>query len=107
MINGKNFKYFVTILFIIFAGFYIVSYYNYYDYDDKKRATLTKEQIKEFEKDVEAGVNIDVKKYLTLNEKNYNNKVSTITYKVSSAIGKLIEKSINVIFNRISDAMNS
>lgn len=107
MKNGKTFRFVVLMLFVVFAGFYIVSYSNYYDYDAKKRMTMTKEQIKQFEEDVENGVNIDVKKYLSINEKNYNNKISKITYRLSSTIGKTIEGALNTVFNKVAGAINN
>ncbi len=107
MKNGKVFRFVVLMLFVVFAGFYIVSYSNYYDYDAKKRMTLTKEQIKQFEEDVENGVNIDAKKYLSINEKKYNNNISKLTYKLSSTIGKTIEASLNTVFNKVAGAINN
>ncbi len=107
MKKAKVVRFFILILFIIFAGFYIVSYSNYYDYDAKKRMTLTNEQIKQFEEDVQNGVDIDVKNYLSLNEKHYNNKVSQFTYKVSSLIGRTIEKTINGVFNKLAGVVSS
>ena len=100
MKNGKVFRFVVLMLFVVFAGFYIVSYSNYYDYD-------AKEQIKQFEEDVENGVNIDAKKYLSINEKKYNNNISKLTYKLSSTIGKTIEASLNTVFNKVAGAINN
>ena len=107
MKKGRTFRFIFLMLFVVFAGFYIVSYSNYYDYDAKKRMTLTNEQIKQFEEDVENGVNIDVKNYLSINERHYNNKISQLTYKISSTIGKTIEASLNTVFNKISGAISS
>lgn len=107
MKNGKSFRFVVLMLFVVFAGFYIVSYSNYYDYDAKKRMTLTNDAIKQFEEDVSNGVNIDVKKYLSINEKHYNNKISKLTYKLSSTIGKTIDEALNTIFNKMAGAINN
>lgn len=96
----------ILILFIMFAGVYLVGNSNYYDYEAMNKSRLTEEQIKLFEKDVKDGTAIDIENYLKLNEKNYGNPISDATLNISTTISKSFDKALNYVFKKINDAMN-
>lgn len=106
--KGKNFaRITLLILFILFIALYFTSNSSYFDYEAASRATLTKEQIEQFEKDVQDGKEIDAKNYLKINEKNYNNAISSTTFHISQAIGNTIQKGLNYIFGAMENAMKN
>ena len=72
------------ILLIFFLALYLSSYNTSY-YENKN--ILTEDAIKRFEKDLKEGKKINVNNYIE-KEKNYNNKVSTYTLKLSNLIDK-------------------
>ena len=83
------------ILLIFFLALYLSSYNTSY-YENKN--ILTEDAIKRFEKDLKEGKKINVNNYIE-KEKNYNNKVSTYTLKLSNLIDKCINKSLKLVFD--------
>ena len=84
------------ILLIFFLALYLSSYNTSY-YENKN--ILTEDAIKRFEKDLKEGKKINVNNYIE-KEKNYNNKVSTYTLKLSNLIDKCINKSLRLVLFR-------
>lgn len=80
--------YLIIILFLIV---YINRNNNYYE----NKNILTPEAIARFERDLKEGKEITPSNYLP-EEKNYNNKASTIALKTSS----LIEKTVNKVLKK-------
>lgn len=74
----------------------------YYEFEQHKTTTFTKEQIKKFEKDVAEGKNIDMKKYLQNSNKDYSNKMSDIGYQLSSGVGNVVKAGIEGIFGALN-----
>ena len=66
----------------------------YYEYELHQRVVLTEEKIKQFEKDVAEGKNINIENYLENTNKDYSNKLSSIGYNLSNTIGKYVRISI-------------
>ena len=83
------------ILLIFFLALYLSSYNTSY-YENKN--ILTEDAIKRFEKDLKEGKKINVNNYIE-KEKNYNNKVSTYTLKLSNLIDKCINKSLKLVYS--------
>lgn len=75
-----------VILFIIFIVIYFSSTNGYYEHENMSKKVFTEEKIKEFEEDIKLGKKIDVKNYLSEEEKNYQNKVSKIGDSASNLI---------------------
>lgn len=90
----KSFWTVMLIFFIIFISIFMASKSGYYEYENRNRKEFTEEKIKEFEEDVKLGKNIDIKDYLTDNEKNYENKVTKIGETASSLITNGVTKGI-------------
>lgn len=88
------------ILLIFFIALYLSSYNTSY-YENKN--ILTEEAIKRFEKDLKEGKKINVNNYIE-KEKNYNNKVSTYTLKLSNLIDKCINKSLKLVLKYLENS---
>lgn len=88
------------ILLIFFLALYLSSYNTSY-YENKN--ILTEDAIKRFEKDLKEGKKINVNNYIE-KEKNYNNKVSTYTLKLSNLIDKCINKSLKLVLKYLENS---
>ena len=88
------------ILLIFFLALYFSSYNTSY-YENKN--ILTEDAIKRFEKDLKEGKKINVNNYIE-KEKNYNNKVSTYTLKLSNLIDKCINKSLRLVLKYLENS---
>ena len=88
------------ILLIFFLALYLSSYNTSY-YENKN--ILTEDAIKRFEKDLKEGKKINVNNYIE-KEKNYNNKVSTYTLKLSNLIDKCIHKSLKLVLKYLENS---
>ncbi len=102
----KIFNTIVFCLFVIFLSIYGASKSGYYEYENEKKANFTEEKIKEFEKDIASGKNVNIKDYLVDDSKNYDNKITDIGSLFSDAInGGLtngLEKSFKIVEKLIS-----
>ena len=88
------------ILLIFFLALYLSSYNTAY-YENKN--ILTEDAIKRFEKDLKKKKKINVNNYIE-KEKNYNNKVSTYTLKLSNLIDKCINKSLRLVLKYLENS---
>lgn len=102
---NKLFKYFIGTSFVIFTALYISQASGYYEYKNHKKVALTNQQIKEFEKDINEGKKVDIKKYTEINNKDYQNNVSKAGLSISNTSEKIIQKVITETFKILSKAM--
>ncbi len=103
--TNKIFKIIFTLCFVSYLTFYIAGKSGYYEYNERKKMTFTKEQIEQFENDVQSGKNIDIKEYLKNTDKDYQNKISKVTLSISENISKYTKKGVNIIFTKIGNAI--
>ncbi|MBR3199122.1 MAG: hypothetical protein IKG27_03810 [Bacilli bacterium] len=96
--ENKIFKYIIFTSFIIFLALFISQNTGYFEYKNSKKVALTNEQIKAFEKDVNEGKNVDLTKYIEINNKDYQNKISKTGLFISNTLKKSIEKIISKSF---------
>lgn len=89
-------------LLLSFAVLYISQATGYYEYDLHKKKVLTEEKIKQFEKDVIEGKNLNIDDYLEIKDNNYQNKISKTGYYLSSNIGKYVRLGITKTFQLIN-----
>lgn len=92
-------------LFIAFFALYVSEATGYYEFEQHKRVTLTQEKIKEFEKDIADGKNVDIKDYMGEREINYQTKISKAGLKISEGIGKYVQDGIEATFNFLNQIM--
>ena len=84
----------INIIFVIlFVVFLFLFTFGDYIYKNKvtTRKELTEEQIKKFEDDIKAGIELDLNKYL-IKDNNYQNKITEINSNISHVIEKLFKK---------------
>ena len=87
---------------ILFLTLYLTTLSNYQEIQNKKQNILTEEALKRFEQDVAAGKEIIASNYLT-NQKEYNNKISSLGLKLSNFIENTYKKIIYKIFKNINN----
>lgn len=107
--NKKN-KILKTIIFLCFISyltFYTAGKAGYFEYNERRKMTFTKEQIEQFEEDVKSGKNIDIKEYIKNTDKDYQNRLSKTTLKVSEIIEKYTKKGVNIIFTKLGNAIEN
>lgn len=83
-------KRFLIISFIIFMGLYISSISGFYESKLSNKVTLTDSAIKEFEKDVLEGKEIDIVTYIDNEYVDYSNKFTNAGEKFSEAVTKIV-----------------
>lgn len=97
----------VLFLFLTFLVFFIVlliaQSQGYYKNRNEKAKILTEEQIKEFEQDISEGKDIDIKKYVLYEDKDYSNEVTSNVYKVSLKLENAVDTVIKMVFSSASD----
>lgn len=91
--------------FLMFVGLYITSSNGYYETEERKKLVLTEEKIKQFEEDIKEGKQVDVTNYLTVNEKNYDNQISSATFTVSKKVGAIVDSCLSHFFKAMENAM--
>ena len=97
--KNKIFLFILFIFLVFFLVLLIAESQGYYKNRNEKAKILTEEQIKEFEEDVREGKDIDIKKYVLYEDKDYSNKVSSNVYKISLKLEEAVDKTIKLIFN--------
>lgn len=99
-INPKKvFNTTIFILFTIFTCLFLASSSGYYEYQSKEKSKLTEEKIKEFEEDLRKGKKVDLKNYLTLEKKNYDNKITKFGNVLSNFIDYEMMSALEKTFN--------
>ena len=84
------FKKFLIVSFLIFMGLYISSISGFYESKLSNKVSLTDEAIKEFEKDVLNGKEIDIVTYIDNKNIDYSNKFTNAGEKFSEAVTKIV-----------------
>lgn len=103
--NKKTIKFIriiIIIFFIIYAALYFTEASGYIEYNNRKKTTLTNEQIKQFEQDVSKGKKIKLDNYINNNTQDYNNKISQLGSNISQKIGDITTLILRSTFKKIS-----
>lgn len=95
-------KFIFIVFFISFLVIYFSDMAGYYEYQNYKKSSLTEEQIKKFEEDVNNGIEIDINQYLIQDEKKYNNSLSKLASKLSDGISKVVNSGVEYVFKSVS-----
>lgn len=100
--NNKKILYLVFIILIIsFLTIYLSGKTGYYEYSNNKKTVFTEEKIKEFEKDIADGKNVNIKDYITDESKDYSNKITDIGNDVSNIINDSVNMFLKESFSVI------
>ena len=100
---NKLFRYAILISFVTFFALYLSQSTGYFEYRNSKEVSLTNKQIEKFEQDVKEGKNVDIEKYIDINNKNYQNAVSKAGLSISNTTEKVIQKIISGSFKILGD----
>ncbi len=87
----------LIIIFIIYLGLFIASQSGYYEKNLNKEVVFTSKAIKQFEKDVEDGKNIDLNSYIKKDNRDYSNSLTKAGDVVSDATVKFFTQGISNI----------
>lgn len=102
----KIFHGFIWLLFFSFLVLYFAQAGGYYEDLNNKKASLTEEKVKQFEKDVKEGKEIKVENYVVNMKKNYSNNVSNFGLFTSKSFAKGFKWGMNNLFNGIDKMVN-
>lgn len=97
----KFFKLLGILLVITFLFSYFIEISGYYEYNLQNKKNLTEEQIKQFEKDVKAGRNIDLDDYLKDNQVDYSNKLTRTTSEASIKLNQYLKDLLSNTFKML------
>lgn len=104
MKNKKLLKTIIYSIVLLFIFSYIIEESGYYEYNLNNKKNLTEKEIKEFERDVKEGKEIDLKEYLKDNKTDYSSnltrKTSNLSIKLNSYI-KVILTNYFDIFKKL------
>lgn len=92
----------ITLLFITFISLYFSQINGYYEYTQYNKKTITEDAMKQFEKDVAEGKDIQIEDYLKDVYKDYSNGMSSLGLKTSATIENFMTKGIKRIFKIFS-----
>ncbi len=98
----KTIKPIFILLFFSYMMIYILSAAGYYEYKNYEKMILTEEQIRKFEDDVKAGLDVDVTDYIKEEKVNHNNKIANTGKKLSALISSMMTKGMTESFKVLS-----
>lgn len=90
------------LLFFFYFVLYILSAAGYYEYKNYEKMILTEEQIRKFEDDVKAGLDVDVTDYVKEKRVNHNNKIANTGKKLSFIISDIMKNGMIESFKVLS-----
>lgn len=97
----KILKFISVITILIFLFSYFLENSGYYEYNLQTKKNLTEEQIKQFEKDLQEGKNINIKNYLETNTKDYSNNLTRTTSNTTLKLNKYLKQFLTEGFDII------
>lgn len=101
----KYFKIIVLLLIIMFLGLFFAYQNGLGERWNNERKVLTEKMIKEYEEDLQNGIDVTKKEYV-VTKPTYSNVYSSNILKVSKKIEEGINKVIKYFFKKISDSIN-
>lgn len=93
---NKFFYIILSLLFIIFLIIFFSCKTNYIEYKNYNKVKVTNKQIKQFEKDISEGKNVNINDYITNETKDYSNNIT----KTGDYIGKNLFNMIGFVFKK-------
>ena len=102
MKKNKISKIILILVFFSFLVSYIIYETGYYEYKLQNRTVLTKEQMEQFEKDVQEGKDVTLNDYLVETKIDYSNKLTNVTVNVSNKVSYYFKKSVELVFKQVN-----
>ena len=94
------FKTLFILVFLLFLALFIASKTGYYEKSVKDKTYLTNKKLKEFEKDISEGKNVDAKDYFP-KEVDYSNVFTKSANNISNKIGLVVNYKVKNIWDFI------
>lgn len=94
------FKTLFILVFLLFLALFIASKTGYYEKSVKDKTYLTNKKLKEFEKDISEGKNVDAKDYFP-KEVDYSNVFTKSANNISNKIGLVVNSKAKNIWDFI------
>ncbi len=95
-------KFLLFLAFFSFLVSYIIYETGYYEYKLQNRTVLTKEQMEQFEKDVNDGKDVTLNDYLVETEVDYTTKLTSVTVKFCDKVNDYLKESIEMVFKQVN-----
>ncbi len=99
-------KLFAIIVFISFLTLYFSQKSGYFEYEQYKKTSFTKEQIEKFEQDIKDGKEVDITNYLDNRDADYSNKISKLGLSLSKGIEKTIKSGLSKVVDMLNNALS-
>lgn len=94
------FKTLFILVFLLFLALFIASKTGYYEQSVKDKTYLTNKKLKEFEKDISEGKNVDAKDYFP-KEVDYSNVFTKSANNISNKIGLVVNSKAKNVWDFI------
>lgn len=98
---NKWFYLIISLLFIIFLIIFCSCKTNYVEYKNYTKVKITNKKIKEFEKDISEGKNVNINDYIVNETKDYSNNITKageyISKNLFTMIGFIFKKTYNFL----------
>ena len=94
------FKTLFILVFLLFLALFIASKTGYYEKSVKDKTYLTNKKLKEFEKDISEGKNVDAKDYFP-KEVDYSNIFTKSANNISNKIGLVVNSKAKNVWDSI------
>lgn len=94
------FKTLLILVFLLFLALFIASKTGYYEKSVKDKTFLTNKKLKEFEKDISEGKDVDAKDYLP-KEVDYSNVFTKSANNISNKIGLVVNSKAKNVWDFI------
>ena len=91
MKHKRIFKLITYSIIILFIFSYTIEESGYYEYSLNNKKNLTEKEIKQFERDIKEGKEIDIKDYLQDNTTDYSSNLTKSTSNLSIKLNKYIK----------------
>ncbi len=96
----------IFLVFLIgFTAIYISDATGYYEFEQHNKKVMTEEKIKQFEKDVKNGKNIDLNDYVIEGSNTYESNISKFGEILSKEIEKNVVSGLNNMFKILNGIM--
>ena len=95
-------KVFLFLLILAFLALFFAYSNGYYERIQGEKVNLTNQMIEQFEKDIQAGLDVSLESYLQ-EEKDYSSKTSKTSLNISEKLENTVDSVIKFIFKKIGE----
>lgn len=102
-------KLFILLIILLFGCYLVIfisSESGYYFYSNRKKADITDEMIKQFEKDVAENKDVNINDYISYEKKDYTNNITDIGDGISNLLIKTVDFTINESYKIMEKMVN-